>query len=54
MAGFHQLFLCGALYTLQNLFKFELEFQVENQTQVGIPIIWIQIQIGILSWIVPP
>ncbi len=38
-------------YTLPNLSPLELEFQVECQTQLGIPI-WIQIEIGIPSWIV--
>ena len=39
--------------TLPNLSPFKLEFQVEYQTEVGIPI-WIQIQIGNPSWIVDP
>ncbi len=39
--------------TLPNVSPLELEFQVEYQTQVGIPI-WIRIQIGIPSWIVNP
>ena len=39
--------------TLPNLSPLDLEFQVEYQTQVGIPI-WIRIQIGIPSWIVNP
>ncbi len=45
--------LLTSCYTLPNLSPFELEFQVEYQTQVGIPI-WIRIQIGIPSWIVNP
>ncbi len=40
-------------YTLPNLSPFRLEFQVEYQTEVGIPT-WIQIQIGIPSWVVDP
>ncbi len=40
-------------YTLPNLSQFKLEFQVEYQTEVGIPIC-IQIEIGIPSWIVDP
>ncbi len=36
-----------------SLSPLELEIQVEQQTQVGIPL-WIRIQIGIPSWIVNP
>ena len=38
-------------YTLPNLSQFKLEFQVEYQTEVGIPS-WIRIEIGVPSWIV--
>ncbi len=40
-------------YTLPNLSSLELEFQVEYQTKLESPS-WIQIRIGILSWIVHP